>query len=636
MTADNGNPNADESSQRKVSYEDDGPSIGAVEASDDPHEDDIVADEGDIAEAIVFNANDEDIRKDNISEKNILIEDVHFTSKEFGQMKETIVLYDRLFFSNRSSLLVPLLPRQFFIGDVLHRERGARKVTWDELFMDLAFVAVINSIGHVLKVPTLTLTIFSQFLLNIIPAFLLWSYANLFSNRLGADNFTYRIFIWLQMLFVTGLGISSAHVWDPDPEQNTAFVYTMIFIVARGTYIIFMGALYYYVPKFAPSNHNVVFSVLFPTAFWIASLFTSMDDRYWLWWAAFIVEISMLYGGLQIATKVFKVKYRFALNIEHYSERYGLLTLIVLGEIVVSLLWDSSSPKFTLGYLATAFGLLIAIAFQWIYFAFEGNHHYVHALRRSFYTAIWWQLFHLPMQIAMVANGVTMAKLIIKVDEPTKTDMGINILFTTSAGFIMICLAGIGLTHLHHGDNFCRVPRRNRLVVRVLVGIAIIIFGALGWKLPALAILGVTCGLCIFVVIFEEIGSLYFRSHYGSEMSDLESEGHSSTLVDDERIHPLAATFLQQQVKRSAALRHTLRLERREKRKAKNEAQEAGRVAPENGATNGNSSLSEIVVPPSSGDPTILAQASATTLVTTTEAPPHPIPSHTPYMCKIE
>ncbi|KAI8813090.1 bacterial low temperature requirement A protein-domain-containing protein [Cladochytrium replicatum] len=626
----------DENSLRKVSYEDDGPQIGAVDGSDEPREDEIVAEEGDIAEAIVFNANDEDIRRDNISEKNILIEDIHFTSKEFGHIKETIVLYDRLCFSNRSSLLVPLLPRQFFIGDVLHRERGARKVTWDELFMDLAFVAVINSIGHVLKVPTLTLSVFSQFLLNIIPAFLLWSYANLFSNRLGADNFTYRIFIWLQMLFVTGLGISSAHVWDADPEQNTAFVYTIIFIVARATYIIYMGALYYYVPKFAPSNHNVVFSVLFATAFWIASLFTSMDNRYWLWWAAFIVEIGGLYGGLQLATKVFKVKYRFALNIEHYSERYGLLTLIVLGEIVVSLLWDSSSPKFTLGYLATAFGLLIAIAFQWIYFAFEGNHHYVHALRRSFYSAMWWQLFHLPMQIAMVANGVTMAKLIIKVDQPTKTDMGINILFTTSAGFIMICLAGIGLTHLHHGDNFCRVPRRNRLVVRVVVGIAMIIFGALGWKLPALAILGVTCGLCLFVVIFEEIGGLYFRSHYG-EMSDLESEGHSSTLVDDERIHPLAATFLQQQVKRSQALHHTLRRERREKRKAKKEAQEAGRIAPENGSANGVSPLNEITVAVGSDDPTILAQASATTLVTSTDAPhPHPTSSHVAYVCKIE
>jgi low temperature requirement protein LtrA len=59
-------------------------------------------------------------------------------------------------------------PRQYFIGDVLHREKEHRKVSWDELFMDLLYVAVFSRLGYTLKVPIISWELFEEYCLTFI------------------------------------------------------------------------------------------------------------------------------------------------------------------------------------------------------------------------------------------------------------------------------------------------------------------------------------------------------------------------------------------------------------------------------------------------------------------------------------
>ncbi|KAI8850282.1 hypothetical protein BC829DRAFT_488835 [Chytridium lagenaria] len=69
----------------------------------------------------------------------------HFSKEEFGEAK--IRLYDRMVEDNHDHIFCSVRPLQYFVGDVLHRERTPRKVTWDELFLDLIFISTISRSG---------------------------------------------------------------------------------------------------------------------------------------------------------------------------------------------------------------------------------------------------------------------------------------------------------------------------------------------------------------------------------------------------------------------------------------------------------------------------------------------------------
>jgi hypothetical protein len=69
------------------------------------------------------------------------LEDVHFSVDEFGKIKNTLNLQDVNDYNIISF-------KQYFIDDVFFRERDVRKVQFDELFLDLIFVAVFHHMGH--------------------------------------------------------------------------------------------------------------------------------------------------------------------------------------------------------------------------------------------------------------------------------------------------------------------------------------------------------------------------------------------------------------------------------------------------------------------------------------------------------
>jgi low temperature requirement protein LtrA len=60
-----------------------------------------------------------------------------------------------------------------------------------------------------------------------------------------------------------------------------------------------------------------------------------------LWWTS--IGLDYLFRILFIGFK--PAVHRYAVNIEHHVERYGLLTIVVLGEVVVGFLFTSKSSS---------------------------------------------------------------------------------------------------------------------------------------------------------------------------------------------------------------------------------------------------------------------------------------------------
>lgn len=110
-----------------------------------------------------------------------------------------------------------------------------------------------------------------------------------------------------------------------------------------------------------------------------------------------------------------------AVNIEALSERYALLTLIVTGESLLSILFEASSVltadsgrvSVVRLYVSSAFGLIIAYSYTW-YFCTDNAPPLPrgrHAIRFHRSTAIFWTHLHLLYHAAILftATGVGLA-----------------------------------------------------------------------------------------------------------------------------------------------------------------------------------------------------------------------------------
>ncbi|KAJ1566682.1 hypothetical protein HK096_000705, partial [Nowakowskiella sp. JEL0078] len=236
----------------------------------------------------------------------------------------------------------------------------------------------------------------------------------------------------------------------------------------------------------------------------------------------------------------------------HQAERLGLLTLMVLGEVVVGILWDSPNAEITLAYVVTFFGLLISIGFQWIYFNVEGGHQFEHAIRRSALSGISWQLFHVPLHISLVAAGAGISKLVEAEEKNHPMSSELRVMFFVGCGVSMISLCVLGITHKHAPDEHVRLSKNFRFTLRFIIGTFLILFGCLSQiENPALAV-GIVCLSVIILVSFEEFARLekkekaeFYLSEAGECVLDIKEE---EIII----VHPLAG----EQIRRKAIERN--------------------------------------------------------------------------------
>jgi len=137
-------------------------------------------------------------------------------------------------------------------------------------------------------------------------------------------------------------------------------------------------------------------------AIWLSSLLVPVPGRYGIWALALLVELAtpMLavrasFRDAEYAPRVF--------HPEHIPERYGLFTLIVLGESVLAVAAGTAGTGWYPAAVATGvFGFVIAACIWWLYFDYVGSSGLQISPRASFY----WGYGHLPIYAGIAASGV--------------------------------------------------------------------------------------------------------------------------------------------------------------------------------------------------------------------------------------
>lgn len=274
--------------------------------------------------------------------------------------------------------------------------------TWLQLFFDLVYVAILVELGNRLS-HDLSLEGVVSFVILLIPIWWSWLEFVDYGRRYPVDDIGQRI---LTVLYMAAMLLLAFEIHDMTGTTTTAFVVT--YGLSKFVLALMYGRAWIYYPTYRhlTSNKSVAFTVV--GILWIAIAFIAPSNL-WLWSLVIILGILMplfirLFHGLTNRSDLPRppIKYRFTL------QRFGELTIIVLGEFFIKLATSSAGRELTpINYFIGAGLLGISLGLWWLYFD-----HLEHASLAKAGSRIWiWTYSHYPFLVAITAYGVVGNKI---------------------------------------------------------------------------------------------------------------------------------------------------------------------------------------------------------------------------------
>ena len=349
-----------------------------------------------------------------------------------------------------------------------------RHATWLELFFDLVFVAAIGVITHHLAhvhdghIPTKDLLLFP---VEFVPLWWIWATHTLFANRFDTDGAGHRVAtIAIMFLIVTmsgflGASLSSGATAFVAFYGATRLVLAGLFFGARnrldgtGRYARWMAAII--VAGVAISFLSLAFEGAARAAVLLGGI-------------AFEMVAAVVAGTRTTGVPVHR---------EHLVERIGLLSIILLGESVISTVAGLRDIEWTARSLTAAVtGFAMIVAIWWIYF--DSFSTLERAKRITHGYALLYS--HVLFCIGLGALASLIGHVVLD-------DVG-------AADYRLLAIAGLVLFYLGKQIAYWVAfpPYRPNLVINTVVCVGVTV-GSTFLPRPEHALIGMTLGLLFYV-----------------------------------------------------------------------------------------------------------------------------------------
>jgi low temperature requirement protein LtrA len=318
-------------------------------------------------------------------------------------------------------------PRNF--ADRKHQ----RKISWLELFFDLAYVAAISQITHhIAEHPSIGSTLFSLLLFSLI--FWSWVNASQYYDLHGNDSIRTRIMTFWQMLAVTSVAISLQDIFE---GHHHSFVICFSIIQVLVTYLWWSVGLYD--PSHRVFNKFYTFNYLLALALLIISWFTSFQTATILWIFVLLLDLTPGLTGARTIVRVIKERGQVFSASGTLVERFGLFTIIVLTESILGTVSGITRAKgqHPTVWFAFILGILIAFLLWSLYFDMTSEQE-----TKPGYSYMQYLIFlHFPLLASLGVIGACMKVLLGNVDD---TSLGtLYWLFSIALAVILTTTAGI-------------------------------------------------------------------------------------------------------------------------------------------------------------------------------------------------
>jgi low temperature requirement protein LtrA len=315
-----------------------------------------------------------------------------------------------------------------------------RKVTWLELFFDLVFVAAVSQVAEPLR----DHYTFGE-LTRFTPLFLLiwwaWTGRALFSTRFDTDDGVQRALTLVEMFAVAVMAANARESLASRSSAGFAAAYAAVRVILL---IHYLRAISVREARGLTVSYLIGHGVA--AVLWlVSSVVPDIATRLTLWLIACAIDLGTPAVALDHSVET-------PPHPAHLPERFGLFTLILLGESVVAVMKgiESQETWSLRAALSALLGISALFAAWWWYF--DGIHataeHSVRT-RADAKRLHLWAYAHFPLYLSIVVIGVGIRRV---VTSATKAELPASDLIMWSIGvtLLVLSMASIAATRSPH------------------------------------------------------------------------------------------------------------------------------------------------------------------------------------------
>lgn len=306
----------------------------------------------------------------------------------------------------------------------------------------------------------------------------------MFSTRFDSDDVVQRLLILLQAFIVAVMAANARDALDSRSSAGFGAAYAgMRFILAAQ----YLRARTIRATRKLTTRFALGFGIA--AVIWTLSALTEAPLRYWLWGLALLIDFLTPWLAERHGLKA-------PPHAEHFPERFGLFTIILLGEFAAEVMHGIASQEYwSMSAASTALsGMAFVFALWWWYFDCAGCTAERHVLsRRQQWVFQLWSYSHLPLFIGIGAAGVGFNHLIaLQAGEHLHHEEGLILLFAIAVA--MVALTTIGATSTTTGSG---MQLAKRLWPQYAIAAAVLSFGGYSEHLHKAALAGVLLISCL-------------------------------------------------------------------------------------------------------------------------------------------
>jgi low temperature requirement protein LtrA len=316
---------------------------------------------------------------------------------------------------------------------------SSRTVTWLELFFDLIFVAAVAQVAEPLR-EHYSLSGVVRFATLFALIWWAWTGYTVFATRFDADDGVQRVLTLVQMFVVAAMAANAGDELDSRSSAGFAAAYAVLRFVLVAQYVRAR-----HLPEARPLTTRYIAGHGAAAVIWLASALVPAPVRFALWAVAFLVDLGTPWVALPHSVKV-------PPDPAHLPERFGLFTLILLGEGIIAVMQGMKSQEdWTVLAASSAFtGMALMFLVWWWYFdvAAAASERTVRSHRDALRFHVW-SYAHFPLYLGVVVSGVGVQRIVTAASRSTLSG-GEAILMTSAAAVVMISMAAITASLSRH------------------------------------------------------------------------------------------------------------------------------------------------------------------------------------------
>ena len=360
----------------------------------------------------------------------------------------------------------------------LSEREDERSVTFLELFYDLVYVVIIAQLAHALAENVTAIGVLGFALLFVI-VWLAWINGTLYHDLHGNNDVRTRVFTFIQMFTVAGMAVFAHNALG-----DGAVGFALAFVAYQVTLTYLWWRTGVHDPDHRPLSQPYAVAYLIATLIFFSSVYVDPPWRQGLWAVAVLFTLALPLILFSRSSDDPSIQDQIDLSLSYRPstiERFGLFTIIVLGEVMVGVV-SGVAGHHELTWLvgvSAALGMLTAIGLWWVYFDYISQRHPLDG--RS--SALRWLNLHLPMTVGIAASGAAILNVVEHAGEPLATE--VRWLLVGSVALALFCIAAL-MRNIQFPEALAGLYRAGGAIT-LGSGIVILLLGLTG--LPAIPLL---------------------------------------------------------------------------------------------------------------------------------------------------